>query len=34
MEMRYPTQHRMTRRAAAHDYSRPGLYHKTKKQHI
>lgn len=29
MEMRYPTQHRMTRRAAAHDYSRPGLYHIT-----
>ena len=24
-----PTQHSMTRRAAAHDYSRPGTYHIT-----
>lgn len=23
------TQHHMTRRAAAHDYSRPGIYHIT-----
>ncbi|MBR4533665.1 MAG: hypothetical protein IKO85_03870 [Bacteroidaceae bacterium] len=29
MEKRNPTQHRMTRRAAAHDYSAPGLYHIT-----
>ena len=29
MEKRNPTQHRMTRRAAAHDYTRPGLYHIT-----
>jgi len=29
MEKRNPTQHRMTRRSAAHDYSRPGIYHIT-----
>ena len=29
MEKRNPTQHRMTRRAAAHDYTRPGIYHIT-----
>ena len=29
MEKESPIQHRMTRRAAAHDYSRPGLYHIT-----
>ena len=29
MEKRNPTQHRMTRRAAAHDYTRPGVYHIT-----
>ena len=29
MEKRNPTQHRMTRRSAAHDYTRPGLYHIT-----
>ena len=29
MEKRNPIQHRMTRRAAAHDYTRPGLYHIT-----
>ena len=29
MEKRSPIQHRMTRRAAAHDYTRPGLYHIT-----
>ena len=29
MEKRKTTQHRMTRRAAAHDYSAPGLYHIT-----
>ncbi len=29
MEVRKTIQHRMTRRAAAHDYSRPGLYHIT-----
>ena len=29
MEPRKPIQHRMTRRAAAHDYTRPGIYHIT-----
>lgn len=29
MEKRNPTIHRMTRRAAAHDYTRPGVYHIT-----
>ena len=29
MKMRNPIQHRMTRRSAAHDYTRPGLYHIT-----
>ena len=29
MEIRNPIQHRMTRRAAAHDYTRSGLYHIT-----
>ena len=29
MEYRNPIQHRMTRRAAAHDYTRPGIYHIT-----
>ena len=29
MEFRNPTQHRMTRRATAHDYTRPGIYHIT-----
>ena len=29
MEKRNPIQHRMTRRSAAHDYTRPGLYHIT-----
>ena len=29
MEVRKTIQHRMTRRATAHDYSRPGLYHIT-----
>ena len=29
MEKRNPTQHRMTRRAAAHDYRLPGIYHIT-----
>ena len=29
MEKKNPTQHRMTRRAAAHDYTRPGIYHIT-----
>ena len=29
MEKRNPTQHSMTRRAAAHDYTRPGIYHIT-----
>ena len=29
MEFRNPTQHRMTRRAIAHDYTRPGIYHIT-----
>lgn len=29
MNKENPTQHRMTRRAAAHDYTRPGIYHIT-----
>ena len=29
MEKRNPIQHQMTRRAVAHDYTRPGLYHIT-----
>lgn len=29
MEDRFPISHQMTRRAAAHDYTRPGLYHIT-----
>ena len=29
MDKRNPTQHRMTRRAAAHDYTQPGIYHIT-----
>ena len=29
MEFRNPTQHRMTRRAMVHDYTRPGIYHIT-----
>ena len=29
MEKQNPTQHSMTRRAAAHDYTRPGIYHIT-----
>ena len=29
MEKRNPTQHRMTRRCAAHDYTAPGIYHIT-----
>ena len=29
MERRTPIQHQMTRRAVAHDYTRPGLYHIT-----
>ena len=29
MKKRNPIQHRMTRRSAAHDYTRPGLYHIT-----
>ena len=29
MEKRNPTQHSMTRRSAAHDYTRPGIYHIT-----
>ena len=29
MDVRKPTRHRMSRRAAAHDYSAPGIYHIT-----
>ncbi|MBP5342166.1 MAG: hypothetical protein J6W75_00975 [Bacteroidaceae bacterium] len=29
MEIKRPTNHRMTRRAAAHDYTQPGIYHIT-----
>jgi hypothetical protein len=29
MNKRNPINHRMTRRAAAHDYTRPGIYHIT-----